>query len=138
MTSNDSIDKTAGHIKELIDQLFDIESEINQKKGIPESLGVSLWNEYTDVRKYVWLDGDHVVIIGRSSTFYRIFLDQLGQRTCIYHLSEIDDDNFKLQVLRSGSWIERFEQYVKNLQVRLDNMNIDPTTANNAFKPIDF
>lgn len=137
MTSNDQLQQVSRQLKELIDQLFEIETEINQKKGIPESLGVSLWNEYTDVRKYVWLDGNNVIIIGRSSTFYRIFLDQLGQRTCIFHLSEIDEDNYKLHTLRLGGWIERFKYYVENLQLKL-NAAAEPENTNAAFKPIDF
>ncbi|KAA8735464.1 hypothetical protein F4V57_01290 [Acinetobacter qingfengensis] len=138
MTIDFNIDQTTILLKERIDQLFEIESEINQRKGIPESFGASLWSEYSDVRKYIWLDGDHVVIIGKSSNFYRIFLDQLGHRTCIFHLSVLEDDTYKLITLRYGPWVQRFDQYVTDLAAKKDQLGNDYNANQDDFQPIDF
>lgn len=138
MTTDLTLDATAKLLKQLIDQLFDVETDINERKGIPDSLGTTVWNEFTDVRKHIWLDADNVVIIGKSSTFYKVFLDKNGSKTCIYHLSEIEEDNFKLHILRSGAWIQRFQNYVQDLQIQLDTIQAEQPNENNAFKPIDF
>lgn len=139
MTTDYDVDQTTELLKNRIDQLFEIESELNQRKGIPDTMGAVMWGEFSDVRKHIWLDGDHVVIIGKASNFYKIYLDRHGHKTRLYHLSQVDEDAYKLHALRYGAWVQRFDEYVEHLQKQCDAD--DPELNNNdanAFRPIDF
>jgi hypothetical protein len=134
MTSNFDIDQAATLLKQHIDQLFDIEAQIYQRRGITELHGASLWSEFADVKKYIWLDHEQVVVIGKSSQFYRIYLDQHGQRTSIFYLLPEDEEHYKLMVLRQGPWIERFFHYVQQLA----SQEPQQAAAQDNFQPIDF
>ena len=141
MSADFDIDQTATLLKQRIDQLFEVEAEIMQRKGIQELHGTSLWSEFSDVKKYVWLDNEHVVVIGKSSRFYRIYIDQQGKRTSIFHLIPVEDDNYKLLVLRNGPWIARFDQYVSELaaqEQRLHPQDNPPEDLQDNFQSIDF
>lgn len=138
MPTGQQFDEIAEQLKLSIDQLFDIEDEINDAKGIPDIIATNVWNEFTELKKHIWLDGDHVVIVGKSSTLYKIIFVKAGEKTPLFHLSKIDEDDYKLHVLRTGAWIERFFDYVIESQKNYDESHPFGGTNNNNFSPINF